>query len=89
MDEIAMHFKFRLYDGMLDNPNPVVTLLGHDSAIVITMDYPDDMPPQLSVTSSIMGESAEEVADNLEEIARTIRKVTAENAPIEVKVSDE
>ena len=63
----------------------MATVLGHDSAIVIALSYPEDMPPELSVSASIMGDDPEDVAENLEEIARTIRTVAASYDPIIVQ----
>lgn len=82
----GIQFKFRLYPDQLENPHTQAVVLGHDSAIVISVSYPEDLPPEVSVTSSILGETPEDVAENLEEIARTIRQVTAEHDPMIVKV---
>lgn len=88
-DEINVSFKFRLYPDLLENPHTQAVVLGHDSAIVISVSYPDDMPPAVEVTSSIMGETPEDVAGTLEEIARTLRTVVTEHEPILIKVDDD
>lgn len=84
-DDMDVSFKFRLYPDQLENPHTQAVVLGHDSAIIISVSYPEDLPTEVAVTSSIMGDTPEDVAENLEEIARTLREIAATHEPIIVQ----